>query len=207
MPNGREAYAEHHGIWKTRFAAKLAREGHAPDIAWEPGVLDLVAPLDVHVRDALKKAGCGLPWGGRGDLELYWRIMYAAYAEHHALLTQGGSGPSEEIRPIRDVALAYPSAVRAEILQDVVVYAGHQLKLRGGLRQRPQPLTPFSTIAVSGAAAHIDGYGFDGTVFASRETKPDGDGAIEWRLDTRDGRWRVGVMPWQFTVPQQILVR
>ena len=206
MSRGRQAYAEHHDRWKERFAAKLKREGHDPDTVWEPGVLDLVAPPDVHVRDALKKAETGLPWGSRIDLELYWRIMYAAYAEHQAL-GQGLDKPDGDIRPIRDVAHAYPATVRAEILQDVVQYAGHQLKLRAGLRQRPQPLMPFSTVAVAGAAAHIDGYGYDGLVYASRETKPESDGGIEWKLDTRYGRWRAGVMPWQFTVPQQILVR
>lgn len=204
MQQGRQAYAEHHDRWKTRFAARLQREGHDPDTVWEPGVLDLVAPPDVHVRDALKKAETGLPWGGRNELELYWRIMYAAYAEH-LTLTDSGVILGDGIRPIQDVATAYPVTVRPEILQDVILYAGHQLKLRGGMRERPRPLPRFSTIVVAGAAADIDGYGFDGLVYASRETRPPESAGVEWKLDMRYGRWRVGVMPWQFTVPKQVV--
>lgn len=190
-----QAYADHHGRWLKEFQRTLSRRAQDPTI-WEDGVLDLVSPADLQVRSDLGKTGTELPWGGRGDLELYWRVMYAAFAEFLAL-TDPGHGSGEGIRPIRDVVLNCHEAGRKEVLQDIIAGAGHQLRLRSGQRMRLEPIVRFSEVAVERNPALIVGYAFNGKLLVSRETAPDVKNGIDWQQDTRTGRWCAMVMPWQ----------
>jgi hypothetical protein len=191
-----QAYVDHRGRWLSKFQRTLALRAHDPSI-WEDGLLDLVSPADMQVRDDLKKTVESLPWGGRGEIELYWRVMYAAYAEFLAL-TDPGVLKGEGIRPVVDVIRMCPEASRQEVLQDIIAFAGNQMRLRSGLRQRPEPLVRFTEVTVEHCAALIVGYGFDGKVMIDRETAPALAKNVEWKQDVRSGRWGATVMPWQF---------
>lgn len=193
-----QAYAHHHDRWLRDFRRVLSRRAHDPNI-WEEGVLDLVSPADLRIRHELGKTETGLPWGGRGDIGLYWRIMYAAYAEYLALADPGvasGEGP----RPIMDVVRHCPEVGRDDVLKDIIAAAGHQIRLRSGLSWRPEPLGRFMEVMVGRNAALIVGYAFNGKVLVSRETAPSDAGDLEWKLGMRDGRWCAAVMPWQFSI-------
>src|SRR5688572_4842631 len=50
------------------------------DAVWDL-TLDFTAPLEPYVRDELRAAGTGLPWGSRLDVEFYWKFMYAAHVD------------------------------------------------------------------------------------------------------------------------------
>lgn len=219
-----QAYCIHLETWTQRFglaltmaAAQDSTGRHAwLDLVWDKGVLDLVSPIAHETRAALAKAGTGLPWGGRLDLELYWRVMYSAYAELLAVTDPGVISGGEGIRPMKQVvsvalSLAGLSAGREgsvlqiftpdadgakTMLDSVIAQASHQIGLRDGTRRGPKPLPRFSRVDYKGAKANVVGYGFNGgELQLSRETKPD-DGA-GWTLDVRHGFWTAKAMPWE----------
>lgn len=190
-----QAYVEHHDRWFRTFQRTLSRRSRDSGI-WEDGVLDLVSPADVHVRQELSKTGTDLPWGSRGDLEPYWRIMYAAYAEFLAITDPRGVFGSG-IRPVRDVIRHCAEPSRKDALQEVIVFAGDQLRLRKGLPQRPAPIVRFTEVRVRSDAALVSNYDFVGKVLVSRETLPAAPADIEWAQDPSSGRWSAIVMPWQ----------
>lgn len=226
-----QAFAEHVERQTMRIGASLIglfAGGRAvnlsslQDLVWEQS-LDFVVPLEPEIRDRLRAAQTGLPWSGRGEIELYWRLLYAGYVEF-ILDTRVDAFDERTVRrPIKHVvsaatiligqmtkreggsdpdflaALLKPGAtpIGKALYHGIVAHAGDQLRIRNGLRRAPKPLELSSRVLAGDVACLVEGYGFDGTVTVSRETSPTDPGSLAWKLDAKSGRWRADAWPWQ----------
>ncbi len=191
------------------------------DFVWEQA-LDFVSPLEPSDKDELRRAGTGLPWGGRLDIELYWRLMYAAYVERLLDANAPGFHARGVRRPLKEVvsatilllgqlaapegrkeldfltALIAPATldVGRALHQGVIDRAGREIRLRTQARHAPKPLEPAARVRSGGVAAIVEGYDFEGRVVISRETDPV-DAALLWELNAATGRWQAAAWPWQ----------
>lgn len=227
-----QALCAHIERWTGAYGAALIRffRGRSDtrvdilaDFAWESGLLDLVVPLGHETRDALRRAGAGLPWNDRLSPELYWRLMYAACAEKAASadvnpadrqasrnpvrivlsttavlvgqLTkpQGGSDPEF----ISNAFLPGTTRLGSALLQGFLDTAAHQLRLRLGRSAKPKPIEPHSRVKVGETVALLAGYGHDGRVLLDRETPPPAPQGLDWAPQPKTGRWQAWAMPWQ----------
>lgn len=191
------------------------------DLVWELA-LDFVAPLEPHVRDGLRDAGTGLPWASRLDIELYWKLMYAAHIDRmtddrdDTFEGQPLRRPVKEtvsiaakllnaLRAIQERSEEYRATLMAKssgpvghaLYLGIVERAGYQIRLRSGLRRAPKPVDISAPVRVGDVMAEVSGYGLGGDyVVVSRETEPSGSAGLEWKLDLRSGRWTASVPPW-----------
>lgn len=190
------------------------------DLVWELA-LDFVTPLEPHVRDGLSAAGTGLPWASRLDIELYWKLMYAAHIDR---VTDGQDDKFDGQplrRPVKEtvtVAARMLNALRAiqerskdywavltakssgqvghALYLGIIERAGYQIRLRSGLRRTPKPVEINSRVRVGDVMAEVSGYGLSGDyVVVSRETEPSQSAGLEWKLDVRSGRWMASAPP------------
>jgi hypothetical protein len=209
--------------WYSSYAPILAkRRPYWRDDVWEYGVLELVSPLEPARRWQAKGLRVGLPWGGRLDLELYWRILYAAFAEtlrSEARLKPLEEDPSAMVRtavtgslvalerskerlpaPEDQRVLAYVDQTLGQAFyRDIISRAAHDIRLRSGLAAPPRPVPPASRVMIGRVPALVAGYTGGGLVRISRETAPDDPDGIDWRLDPASGRYEARVMPWLLT--------
>ena len=191
------------------------------DLVWELA-LDFVAPLEPHVRDGLRDAGTGLPWASRLDVELYWKLMYAAHIDRMTDEQDDRYEGQPLRRPVKEtvsVAAKMLNALRAmqerggdywatltakssgpighALYLGIIERAGYQIRLRSGLRRIPKPVDISALVRVGDVMAEVSGYGLGGDyVVVSRETEPSGSAGHEWKLDVRSGRWMANLPPW-----------
>jgi len=192
------------------------------DLVWELA-LDFVAPLEPHVRDRLRDAGTGLPWASRLDVELYWKLMYAAHIDRmtddqdDTFDGQPLRRPVKEtvsvaakmlnaLRAIQERSEEYWAALSAKgsgpvghaLYLGVIERAGYQIRLRSGLRRIPKPVDISAHVRVGDVMAEVSGYGLGGDyVVVSRETEPSDPAGLEWKLDVLSGRWMASAPPWR----------
>lgn len=192
------------------------------DFVWEQA-LDFVAPLEPSDRDELTRANTGLPWAGRLDIGLYWRLMYAAHVEKLIDANALGSDVPSMRRPLKQVvsatallvgqlvktggghdpdflaALTAPgtTAIGRVLYQGVIDRAGGEIRVRTRVPRAPKPLEPAVRVLAESAPAVVEGYDFEGRLIVSRETPPAASGGLAWNLDTKSGRWNAVVWPWQ----------
>lgn len=226
-----QALYDHVERWTAAYGAALIRffrgrsDTHVDvlaDFAWESGVLDLVVPLAHEKRDALRRAGAGLPWNDRLSPELYWRLMYAVCAEKAAssdinpldreasrnpirivisttailvgqlAKPQGGSDPEF----ISNAFLPGTTRLGSALLQGFQDTAANQVRLRTGRSVKPKPIEPHSRVKIGEAVALLESYGHDGRVLLDRETPPPDPQGLEWAPQPKTGRWQAWAMPW-----------
>jgi len=207
--------------WYAGYAPFLAqRRAWWRDDVWEKGVLDLVSPLEASHRQEARSLGVGIPWGGRLDSELYWRIMYAAYAETlrvEAWLKPIENDPSAMVRtavtgtlvalerrpsrvpPPEDArVLAYVDQTLGQTFyKDIMARAKHDIRLRSGNMITPVPIPPGARVTVEGMKALVSGFTGAGLIRLERETQPLESNGIEWTLHPGNGRYMARVMPWR----------
>jgi len=192
------------------------------DTVWDLA-LDFVAPLEPYVRDALRAAGTGLPWAGRGDIELYWKLMYAAHIDRMTDEQDDRYQGQPLRRPVKEIVSVtakllnvlraaqeggskYWEALSAQgsgpvghaLYIGIVERAGRQIRLRSGLLRVPKPLGIDSRVRVDDVMAQVCGYALGGDyVIVSRETEPLESAGLDWKLDVRIGRWTASAPPWR----------
>ncbi|HJV32577.1 MAG TPA: hypothetical protein VJ694_00975 [Patescibacteria group bacterium] len=201
---------------------RCARLTDLQDFVWEQA-LDFVAPLEPSDRDELTRAKTGLPWAGRLDVELYWRLMYAAHVEKLIDANALGSDVPSMRRPLKQVvsstallvgqlvkadgghdadflsALSAPgtTAIGRALYQGVIERAGDEIRLRTRAPRAPKLLEPAVRVLAESVPAVVEGYDFDGRLIVSRETPPAASGSLVWNLDAKSGRWNAVAWPWQ----------
>ena len=205
--------------WYRRYERYLTRRRASwRDDLWEHGVLELVSPLEPHRRDEARKLGLGLPWGGRLDVELYWRILYAAHAE---TFRDAELKPLPGARaPIRTAVLATLDAlekpgphanpeeaerflryldqsVGRALYEGLRTRAADEVRIRMGRQTPPKPHGIGAVLRVRHATAMLASIDGEGGLTFERETKPPDAEMAGWSLDVKRGRWTIRVMPWE----------
>ncbi len=191
-----------------RAIARCENRAQRLEAFWN-GLLDYVTPLEPSTRDELRREKIGLPWDGRLEISLYWRIMYAALAEARRTADALDVPAWRNAASARLLAEApfraagrffFQDELSSGVYEDVVRRAQKEIRLRSGGLVSPEPLELGSIVRTFTKGAILEAYGFDGRLLLDRETEPAGS-PLEWtclagrRGPLKAGRWQAWAEP------------